>query len=168
MILTGDVSKAAINEIARHGHPRLVKPVNADELLGVIQRLLVGPVIDGWRGHAIVGSVDGASGVTIFVVDDDYGTRETLKELIEIEGGTVEAYESADAFLKAYQPGRKGCLVVDAKMPGMSGLALLDRLRDDGDRLPAIMITAHGDAGDRRSCDESRSGRFDRKAGLAR
>ncbi len=80
------------------------------------------------------------------MVDDDYGTRETLKELIEIEGGTVEAYESADAFLKAYHPGRKGCLVVDAKMPGMSGLALLDRLRDDGDRLPAIMITAHGDA----------------------
>ncbi len=47
VILTGDVSKAAINEIARHGHPRLVKPVNADELLGVIQRLLVGPAIDG-------------------------------------------------------------------------------------------------------------------------
>jgi two-component system CheB/CheR fusion protein len=65
--------------------------------------------------------------------------------LIEIEGGTVESYGSAEAFLAAFRPGRKGCLVVDGKLPAMDGLELLERLKTDGHQLPAIMITAHGD-----------------------
>lgn len=55
-------------------------------------------------------------------------------------------FESAEAFLEGGSPGRKGCLVVDEKMPGLGGLELLDRLKREGYELPAIMITAHGDA----------------------
>jgi len=57
----------------------------------------------------------------------------------------VEAYSSGEAFLKAYHPGREGCLVVDATMPEMSGLELLERLKARSDGPPAIMITGHAD-----------------------
>lgn len=146
VVLAGDVSKAAIGEIVRYGYPRLLKPVNADELLAVIQRLLVQPGADG----SLIGSdprrSDDLFRPTIFVVDDDHGTREALKELIEIEGGLVESYASAEAFLEGYRPSHQGCLVVDEKMPGMGGVELLERLSIDGRQIPAIVITAHGDA----------------------
>jgi two-component system CheB/CheR fusion protein len=68
-----------------------------------------------------------------------------MRDLLAEDGRTVEVYASAEAFLDAYRPGADGCLVVDAMMPGMSGFALLQRLKDEGHRLPAIMITGNGD-----------------------
>jgi two-component system CheB/CheR fusion protein len=81
----------------------------------------------------------------IFVIDDDSTVREALRDLLEANGRTVEVFESGEAFLDVYRPGRQGCLVVDAQMPGMDGLELLQRLRGEQHRLPAIMITGHGD-----------------------
>jgi two-component system CheB/CheR fusion protein len=68
-----------------------------------------------------------------------------MNDLLRENGQTVEVYASAEAFLDAYRPGAEGCLLVDAVMPGMSGFALLQRLKDKGSRLPAIMITGNGD-----------------------
>jgi len=82
---------------------------------------------------------------TIFVVDDEGALREAMRELLQEEGWAVEAYSSGEAFLKAYHPGREGCLVVDATMPEMSGLELLERLKARSDGPPAIMITGHAD-----------------------
>ena len=82
---------------------------------------------------------------TIFVVDDEGALREAMRELLQEEGWAVEAYSSGEAFLKAYHPGREGCLVVDARMPEMSGLELLERLKARSDGPPAIMITGHAD-----------------------
>jgi two-component system, chemotaxis family, CheB/CheR fusion protein len=65
--------------------------------------------------------------------------------LLDASGKRVEAYASAEAFLAAFNPHRDGCLLVDAGMPGMSGLELLQRLKDEGARLPSIMITGNGD-----------------------
>jgi two-component system CheB/CheR fusion protein len=79
------------------------------------------------------------------VVDDDRTVRETLRDLLDADGKTVEVFESCEAFLDIYRPGRQGCLVVDARLPGMDGLDLLQRLKDEQHRLPAIMITGHGD-----------------------
>jgi two-component system CheB/CheR fusion protein len=81
----------------------------------------------------------------IFVVDDDRAVREALRDLLEADGRTVEIYDSGETFLDTYGPGRQGCLVVDALMPGMSGLELLQRLKNEQSRLPAIMVTGHGD-----------------------
>jgi two-component system CheB/CheR fusion protein len=81
----------------------------------------------------------------MFVVDDDGAVREAMRDLLQEDGRTVETYASSEAFLAAYRPGREGCLLVDAQMPGMSGLALLQRLHSEGNRLPAIMITGQGD-----------------------
>jgi two-component system CheB/CheR fusion protein len=62
-----------------------------------------------------------------------------------LDGRAVETYSSCEAFLETYSPSRKGCLVVDAQMQGMGGLALLERLKSERSELPAIMITGYGD-----------------------
>jgi two-component system CheB/CheR fusion protein len=74
--------------------------------------------------------------------DDDSAVREAMRDLLQEDGRTVEIYDSSEAFLDAYRPGLEGCLMVDARMPGMGGLELLRRPKSEGARLPAIMITA--------------------------
>ena len=71
------------------------------------------------------------SPATVFVVDDDAALRSTMVELLELDGRAVETYSSCEAFLETYSPSRKGCLVVDAQMQGMGGLALLERLKSE-------------------------------------
>lgn len=85
------------------------------------------------------------SGATVFVVDDDQAMRTSLQWLIESTGMAVETFASADEFLGHYVPGRAGCLLLDVRMPGMSGLDLQGYLAREGYRLPVIIITGHGD-----------------------
>jgi FixJ family two-component response regulator len=80
----------------------------------------------------------------VFVVDDDAAVRRFLGGLIESVELRVEAYASAQDFLKAYEPGRPGCLVLDVRMPGMSGLELQRELTDRAIDLPVIVLTGHG------------------------
>ncbi|WP_133510406.1 response regulator transcription factor [Candidatus Thiosymbion oneisti] len=82
---------------------------------------------------------------TVFVVDDDQAMRSSLKWLIESIGMQVKTYGSADEFLSSYFPGRAGCLLLDVRMPGMSGLELQAHLAREDSRLPVIIITGHGD-----------------------
>jgi RNA polymerase sigma factor (sigma-70 family) len=82
---------------------------------------------------------------TVFVVDDDQAMRASLKWLIESVGMQVETYESAQAFLDDYYPGRAGCLLLDVRMPGMGGLELQTYLARREIRIPVIIITGHGD-----------------------
>lgn len=82
---------------------------------------------------------------TVFVVDDDDAMRESLTWLIESVGLKVETYASADDFLKSYYPGRPGCVLLDVRMPGMSGLELQGHLQQQQVTVPVIMITGHGD-----------------------
>lgn len=82
---------------------------------------------------------------TVFVVDDDEAVRDSLSLLIRSVGLEVESYESAAAFLEDLDSERPGCLVLDVRMPGMSGLELQDRLLQQGTALPVIFITGHGD-----------------------
>lgn len=82
---------------------------------------------------------------TVFIVDDDQGVREAVKILMRSIGLRSEAFPSADEFLKSYHPDLSGCLVLDVRMPGMSGLELQKQLTALGSILPIIFITAHGD-----------------------
>jgi two-component system, LuxR family, response regulator FixJ len=82
---------------------------------------------------------------TVFVVDDDQAMRTSLQWLIESTGMQVKTFESADAFLANYYPGRAGCVLLDVRMPGMSGLELQAHLAREGYALPVIIITGHGD-----------------------
>lgn len=86
-----------------------------------------------------------SAAATVFVVDDDDAMRNSLEWLIETEGHRVETFGSAQAFLDAYYPGRSGCLLLDVRMPGMSGLELQEHLRQQQIRIPVVIITGHGD-----------------------
>jgi two-component system response regulator FixJ len=82
---------------------------------------------------------------TIFIVDDDAAVRDALKLLLRSVGQAVETYASAQEFLDAYSEDRPGCLVLDIRMPGMSGLELQQKLNEKHSILPIIFITGHGD-----------------------
>ncbi len=82
---------------------------------------------------------------TIFVVDDDAGVRDSLRMLLRAIGRRAETYASAEEFLQSYTSERPGCLILDLRMPGMSGLELQEELSRRGSALPIIFITAHGD-----------------------
>lgn len=82
---------------------------------------------------------------TVFVVDDDPAIRESLCWLIESINLTAVAFPSAAAFLSAYDPKAPGCLLLDVRMPSMSGLELHARLTERGATLPVLIITGHGD-----------------------
>lgn len=79
----------------------------------------------------------------VFVVDDDEPFRESLVWLLEGAGYRCQAFESAEAFLD-YYTGQPGCLLLDIRMRGLSGLELQQRLNGRGDVLPVILITGHG------------------------
>jgi two-component system, chemotaxis family, CheB/CheR fusion protein len=146
VILTGDISTDTLREIAHGGHLHLNKPVKAKELIGLIQRCLAEalPRVQASTQRPAEAAREQRQ-PTIFVVDDDSTVREAMRDLLEEDGRTVETYASSEAFLDAYRPGSEGCLLVDARMPGMGGLALLQRLKGEGSRLASIMITGQGD-----------------------
>lgn len=84
------------------------------------------------------------AGNTVFIVDDDDDFRDSLAWLIEGAGHEVISFESAESFLFGYQQ-EPGCLILDVRMSGMSGLQLQQEIIQRGYRLPVIMITGHGD-----------------------
>jgi two-component system, LuxR family, response regulator FixJ len=82
---------------------------------------------------------------TVFVVDDALAVRDSLRAMLEAANLEVETYASAEAFLEAYRPGERGCLLLDVKLPGASGLELQVALQQRNARLPVIFLTAHAD-----------------------
>ncbi|HNS21892.1 MAG TPA: response regulator [Sedimentisphaerales bacterium] len=81
----------------------------------------------------------------VFIVDDDEAICESLRLLIGDIGLEVRTFTSAREFLEKYDSSRPGCLVLDVRMSGMSGLELQSRLRELGHSIPTIIITGHGD-----------------------
>lgn len=82
---------------------------------------------------------------TVFVVDDDDAVRKSLRFLFKSLGLPADCYGTAQEFLAHYRPEQSGCLVLDVRMPGMSGLELQQELNVRGAMLPVIFITGHGD-----------------------
>jgi FixJ family two-component response regulator len=82
---------------------------------------------------------------TIFLVDDDPGVLKALARALREEGWNVETFDSAEAFLGRSDPQATGCLVLDVTMPGLDGLELQRRLIQDGQTLPIVFLTGHGD-----------------------
>lgn len=82
---------------------------------------------------------------TVCVVDDDEAVRDALKMLLSTAGLHVEEFVSAASFLKNYRPGHANCLVLDIRMPGMSGLTLQDELYKRRISIPIVFLTGHAD-----------------------
>jgi len=81
----------------------------------------------------------------VHVVDDNPAVRDAIRWLVEQVGLSARTYATAQEFLSACDPAMRGCLVLDIRMPGISGLDLQDRLQKQGIHLPVIIITGHGD-----------------------
>jgi FixJ family two-component response regulator len=81
----------------------------------------------------------------VFVVDDDASVRDSLKNLIRSVGLGAELFASAQEFLRSKRPDVPGCLVLDVRLPGLSGLDLQRRMAEAGLQIPIIFVTGHGD-----------------------
>jgi two-component system response regulator DctR len=85
------------------------------------------------------------TGATVYVVDDDDAIRDALSWLLRSRGVAARTWASAEAFLADYADDMRGCLVLDVRMDGMSGVEAFDRLLARQSRLPVIFLTGHGD-----------------------
>ncbi len=147
IILTGDISTGTLRKINSENCLRLTKPVKVGELTRVIGQLLSA---DASAMSSVVHDTENADrgpgqAPIIYVVDDEDAVRSELRAALEQDGRLVEDYRSCREFLDAYLPGNEACLLIDAYLPGISGLELLRRLNDAGHRLPAIVITGNSD-----------------------
>ncbi|HRP34801.1 MAG TPA: response regulator FixJ [Gammaproteobacteria bacterium] len=86
-----------------------------------------------------------SSEATVFIVDDDEAVRDSLGLLLRSAGYRARCYAGARDFLKAFDPRDYGCLVLDIRMPGMTGLELQKHLAEIGCNIPIVFITGHGD-----------------------
>lgn len=86
-----------------------------------------------------------AEGPVVHIIEDDASLRDALDGLFRSTGMATGRYESVAAFMEAVLPDAPGCLVLDVRLPGMSGLEFQERLEELGVRLPAVMMTGHGD-----------------------
>ena len=80
----------------------------------------------------------------VFVVDDDPAVRDSIAMLVRSEGLAVQTFDSAGSFLAAWDRCEPGCLIVDLRLPGLSGLDLQERLAGDDDAPPIIFLTGYG------------------------
>jgi FixJ family two-component response regulator len=96
---------------------------------------------------------------TVYIVDDDSGVRSSIRVLMKSVGLAAMPFASAKEFLEAYHPNNPGCLVLDIRMPGLSGLELQEALNERGAVIPVIFITGHGDIP--MAVDAMRHGAFD-------
>ncbi|HEY8009238.1 MAG TPA: response regulator [Methylocella sp.] len=86
-----------------------------------------------------------ANNCKVLIVDDDKGVRASLAALLRTAALEVETYGSGPEFLQAWTPAHCGCVLIDVRMPGMSGLQLQTQLAEQGITLPVIVITGHAD-----------------------
>ena len=144
IVLTGDISTGTLREIALKNCIQLNKPAKLPHVAQLVQELLPIPRESPTNGQGDDAQQDAFNPV-IFVIDDNMQVREGIRSLLEGEGRIVRDYATAEAFLEAYDPTQEGCLLVDAYLPGMSGVELLERLHAEGHRTPAIIITGASD-----------------------
>jgi FixJ family two-component response regulator len=81
----------------------------------------------------------------VAIVDDDEDLREALASLLKASRFTIDSFSTAEAFLEFPRRKETRCLILDVRLPGMSGIELQKRLIDEGDRFPIVFISAHGD-----------------------
>ena len=142
IVLSGNISTDLLREIAEKNCVHLNKPVKLEKLTATIaQMLAIKPsppaVIDLPHNHP--------DKTTIFIIDDDHLIREALCSVFADAGHDCASFNSSEAFLASYKPGLDACLLIDAYLPGMSGLELIQHLRKIGNNIPALMITGNSD-----------------------
>jgi two-component system CheB/CheR fusion protein len=144
IVLTGDISTRTLRDIALQKCEHLNKPASLKELAVAIERLVPASALRP-SASAIPVEAAAATAPVIFIIDDDSGVRDAIRGMLEHTGHLVEDYEDGESFLEACRPGRNTCLLIDANLPGISGLDLLKHLKATGRLVPAVMITGQSD-----------------------
>ena len=154
IVLSGNISTGLLREISEQNCVHLNKPVKLEKLTATIEQMLIAkpslPValptdLPVTLPAAIVVPHSHPDKALIFIVDDDQLIREALSSVFADAGHDCVSFDSSESFLATYKAGREGCLLIDAYLPGMSGLELIQHLRKTGDNIPAIMITGNSD-----------------------
>ncbi len=147
IIVTGDISTATLRLIAAQNCMQMNKPVKLAAMLDTIGNLLGDAAAENLSA-ALASRLGEGEKRTIFIVDDDARIRDSMRAIFEEAGKQVQSYPDAESFLAALPEQIEDCcLVVDAALPGISGLQLLQKLAADAVALPAIMVTGLGDIG---------------------
>ena len=147
VILTGDISTRTLREISLQNCVQLHKPVKIRELVHILQSMLPEPqckeAVFVADEPAFLTDEPGAP--VVYVVDDDSAILRSIASVFQAEGRMVKTFSTAEKFIRAYKPGSIGCLLVDAYLPGMSGIELVQHLKERHDTLPVIIITGSSD-----------------------
>ncbi|PKP68138.1 MAG: hypothetical protein CVT83_06475 [Alphaproteobacteria bacterium HGW-Alphaproteobacteria-5] len=144
IVLTGDISTLAMRRISQQDVLHLAKPVTVERLTRAVSDLL-GPADAAPAMQPQDPELPAAAPGVVYLVDDDDALRQSLCDLLRDAHHTVHDYPSAEAFLSGYLPGSPGCLLIDAYLPGMSGIDLLERIKSSGEPLASIMITGRSE-----------------------
>lgn len=145
IILTGDITAEALRILSSEDCLYMPKPVSLGDLLKAIQLLLQASRIEHTAAPPPDIRAPSPDTPTIFVVEDNHDTRESLQEFFEAEGHRVQTFPNGETILATLDSAAMGCLVIDMRLPGMSGLDVLRTLRGRGVKLPIVMITGAGD-----------------------
>lgn len=143
LLLTADISTDTLRAVALRNEVQLHKPVNPAALLSAIRRLLSTPPLVAPVERDPMVAADPIT--TIHIIDDDAMLRDSIRRALTGHGRRVEEHANAEEFLVHFQTGGNACLLIDAYLPGMSGLDLLRRLRQAGDSVPVIIMTGSSD-----------------------
>ena len=141
IVLTGDISPDILRRITQENCQYIHKPISPQELEKAMSRLI--DKAKPWPQPSK--NSRQTDEVIVNVIDDDSILRKKLSVELEQDGRIVKLYATSETFLEDYQPRGTQCLILDAYLPGMSGLKLLQHLADIGSRLPTIMITGLSD-----------------------
>lgn len=139
IVLTGDVSGQTAFAIAAARCTQLNKPTKLKELIQMVHAMFAQPDAEHAAHHQIPANTS-----AVYVVDSDSVMRDMVRQILEAEDYRVYDFPTCEAFLADYAPEEHACLLLDARLPGMNGVAMLRALRQRGDLVPAI-ISGSGD-----------------------
>lgn len=149
IVLTGDISTEALGRIRGESVTQLNKPITPNVVAQSVARMLMlKPLLQKTAAvehDAMATKAQIVDRPVVYVIDDDDNLRLSLCQLIEAHGISAQPYESGEDFLAHADPEQEGCLLVDAYLPGMNGVALLQNIKQGGWRLGSVMITGNSD-----------------------
>ncbi len=144
LILTGDISSITLRECVRHKITHLNKPAKLKDIVSAIVTLQA-RLRDLKSSDSPAAPPPNSVCTLVEIIDDDAGVRDSVKAFFDDGAWSVMTHISAEEYLAGYDPNRASCLLIDAHLPGTSGLELLSTLRERHHRFPMIIITGHSD-----------------------
>ncbi len=138
VIVTGDIATQTLRATALAGCVQLSKPVKVPALLAVVRKLVAAAVLPAVLPDSVTAGY-------VHVIEDDVAMRSVFLQTLAATGLGAIGHESSEAFLAEWQPAPGSCLLIDAYLPGMPGIELLQLLRTRGDETPALIITGKSD-----------------------